>query len=130
MMTYGVSELERSLNEKLTAIGVEGIGVTYDYDADIIRINPWCSQCKLEGTEQACGEVIRKIRAEAFLRKDGKPPAFGTRSVFFEQAGYSMTGAPKELRQQIDKMFVVSVDIHFIHCEAPLLGTGYSVKRE
>ena len=51
-----------------------------------------------------------------------------------------MTGAPKELRQQIDKIFVISVEItqnlpsakpdpKRIQSEAPLLGTGYSVKR-
>jgi hypothetical protein len=59
-----------------------------------------------------------------------------------------MTGAPKDLRQQIDKMFVISVSItqnaapgakpedkvvgkpilKRIECEAPLLGTGYAVK--
>jgi hypothetical protein len=58
---------------------------------------------------------------------------------YFAQAGYSLTNAPKDMLQQIDKMFVVSVQItqfaagdkpeKVIFCEAPLLGTGYSVKR-
>jgi hypothetical protein len=78
---------------------------------------------------------------DAGARGRGKPPPNGTIfSTFFEQASYTMTGAPKELRQQIDKIFVISVEItqnlpsakpdpKGIQSEAPLLGTGYSVKR-
>jgi len=149
MMTHGVIQLFYLLNEQKEAIGVEQIYVNYNYDADIISIAPSCFRCGLEATDQACGEVINRIRGYAALQ-DGKPynPRGSAFTNLFEQEGYNLTGAPKDLRQQIDKMFVITVSItqnaapgakpedrpvgkailKKIECEAPLLGTSYSVK--
>lgn len=114
IMTYGVSELSHYLNEQKQAIGVQVIKVDYDYDADIIRIMPLCIGCGLEATERACARVINQIRYFAALQ-DGKPlsPRDGSSYFihFFEENGYILTGAPKDLLQQIDKMFIISVDI-------------------
>jgi hypothetical protein len=141
MMTYGVNELSHLLNEEPKTLAVGNIFVKYDYDADIIRIEPWCFRCGLEATEEACGKLINEIRSYAQV-SNGKPlvPDGSSFSFFFKQTGYGPADEPKELRQQIDKMFVISVFIiqenagpkppedHSIKCEAPLLGTSYSVK--
>lgn len=150
MLTYGIGQLRLELEtdkkkisetadpEKITAIA------NYNYESDQIVITVICIYCGIESTEDKCADVIASIRSMAFMQ-NGKAilPGGSSFSIGFMQEGY--TDLPKEVSQnlgnEIDKRLYVNVSIQAkegaketlilkkIDCEAPLLGTGYSIKR-
>lgn len=134
MFTYGMDKIDRSLRNAVKDTGIF-TNAAYNWDQDRIYLNATCFQCETPATEKSCAEIITKIRNSACIA-NGKP-VFGNHSCYsaeFAQNGYSKKTRPKDVETSMDQKFIIQVtfsnsDIGKLQCEAPLIGTGYSVKK-
>lgn len=86
--------------------------------------------------ESICSQAVASIRTFGGVLNGS--PILGEASTYanlFEPIGYSRKDAPEDLSQKLDHIIRIIVSINssntrLMICEAPLMGTGYSIARE
>lgn len=133
MMSFGMAEVNRYLNSG--NFGFDSAAATFN-GRDNITIFVTCFQkCSFEKTDDGCGAVIAKVREIAAL-KDGEAalPIGSVFAIAFQQYGYNPAGEPSSLGRDIDAIIHLHASVmggpKLVQCEAPLLGRGYSIKRQ
>ena len=79
--------------------------------------------------EGLCKDMIDFLRSSAGFQ-NGKLVTFLENSIYsslFSYSGYSNNNEPKNYRNKLDEIMQIRVVVDGFICEAPLIGTGYSV---
>jgi hypothetical protein len=129
ILDFAIHKIEVSLNRnEIPAF------VFYDWEADRIKISysVYADKRTAEEAGDVCPDFVESIRRFAGI-DDGKVASFMTTSYFsskFSHEGY-VTGGKEESSsrlEKLDKKFVIYCASGDSIIEAPLIGTGYSVK--
>lgn len=139
MIDLGVLRIDLALSN---GSGAPGGRATYDWDKNRFTITGSAGQVEsADKAEKACEEWVNSVRVAAFIDTSTGNPYLGKASLFaelFSHSGFERTNAPADLYTTIDKMielrcygsFKLDGDLKIIEANAPLLGTGYSLKKD
>jgi hypothetical protein len=137
-LDFGIYRLEQHLSQGWFPIG--GI-VYFDWEANRLVISKFGGSGTATAVEAGCASWIQSVRNSAGLRADNGLP-YGSASSFaqfFSHNGFERTNAPKNLYSDIDSLLTLNCASWFndgggktgvVTITTPLLGTGYSVKKE
>lgn len=133
--SYGLDKIDKHLEKAFSGTLVPITSVYYDWDLDriILKINCFSNCGGYTANEIDCATMVEKVRNWGCVY-NGKGRQDGTScfSTNFRHGGYTTLNRPRDVEQTMDQKFVIR--IHFsnaseskLYCEAPLIGTNYSI---
>lgn len=142
MMDYGIMRINTMINAEPNPItGTVG----FDFDTNRIEIARYGItgnvQVSAELSEAACASWIDKIRLTALIDLATGKPYLETSyfAQMFSHEGYTRGAEPKDLYTRVDPLFTLNCTVKYSETDgktgyltitSPLLGTGYSVKKD
>lgn len=136
LMTRGLENIKIDIQSLQLPPGYVTIA-GYDWDTDRFQITLACvgSACDDNASEQTCALRLNQIRTKAGIT-DGKISSWLPHSLFaenFKQNGHQSPQQPNNWGTKIDQKIALKVILGWeqpIICEAPLIGSGYSLSRQ
>lgn len=142
MLDWGIFKID----QRLTGPRAEASGwAEYDFDSNVILVQSYSVYERAKREDEGalrthCDEWMSAMRKSAGVNQD-TGEAYGEATIFarlFTHEGYINGDQDANLKRlkDLDKKFRLAFEIRtnyfnaVIRCEAPLLGTGYSVRTQ
>ena len=138
MMDYGIYKINIALHEDWYPIGGTS---EFQWDDNRIVITSRVETGAQKEVEDSCSKWVERVRLRGGLKLDTGMP-YGDSSAFalmFSHEGFEKLSAPKDLYKNIDAVLALNCwglyseadgKMGYLTITSPLLGTGYSVKKD